>query len=1552
MQKTNIPLQALIHRLQLAGFNITPGERLRLLRMLHGPAKAYLTQPEKLKYLLCPLIAHNEADQLRFYDIFDRYIAEIMEVPEEETADTPSPWYTQIPRWGWIIAALLLITLGGWGLKQLLTKESIAPISVSFNMPETVRLGDTLAIRNTSTLDSTRAEYHWMVLNAGDKEHPLHDAGKEYHCRILIDEKFTKKDLQLRLEARLLGEDSLYTFEQPFPTVLCANPPPEVTIIAPEQVKVGQEVDFEAKAADLSAYKLRWIFSGDTIEGGVSVKHSFSKAGRYTVRLIVSDENADGVCSRMASRDILIGGEKAYVALIPVEKDSITPYAGFNWWLVALLLGLLGAAVIFYLAKWIWRKAPEPEKEKIPAALKAFKAADRSPYFIPFENKQRWVLPDGERHYFAQALRLRNIGQVAYMDVPKTIEATVEGGGFPSIRFGYKTQPTDYLFLIEDQAQFSHQTALFRYLVEFLMEQEVVADLFYYDKDFHRFWNANYPQGIDLDTLRQGFPAHRLIIFGDGHGLIDAFAEGEERLNPALLQTIEKWSLRLLFTPHPPRSWTWREYLLFNHFMLFPSDADGLASAAAHLSNGHERADLEQQYKRWKAQLEKERHEPDTNYRSWRRYADHEQYFEGRPDMLRWLTALSVWPNPTWETTIAIGKALEGVAVTYDNLLLLARIPWLQEGHLHPGLRREMLKALSKADEQAARRAIHIELTAVRELTKNSHVATEMEVGIAIQEFALAPEATDKKEAIRYLMEQGVLTKKQIKELDIIVGQIPAAVTGNIFKASDTGIVEYLREPDKQEATPQRPFWTADLIKAILLSGLWLLLFVFFWQLEGSEQLYRWAFGHEAVEFPDNRPLERRFGIIREKVYVDSAVIYNNLGVGIWNLMKRQYLPAEGKPVQYDPGLLRVTTRNFENALRLRPDYQLADRNLGAVNYNTAAIAYNRLLASNNYTPEVLRKLMPAFRTAANHLPTASDGRHGLGLLAYYSGDIPTAKTYRDTLLSTGFFDTLSSRPHLADLLQSIAVTQQPRLLTITPKGAATGNDLSVQIHYLLPDGWQQPLTASLQISTSGRIPKGLRIPTKRISAQSESATFTLHYTPDTEVTTDSITAVLRDATQSYNSLTIAYKHRWQPRPPSGEESIPPTADLQVLGTVRYQKGTPVANATITLTEDLQTPEARSPFTATTTSDFEGSFGVTIPAQAAASDYLLSVKAPDCDELNTRKTPTDLQDLLTLTVSCTPTDTDQDGIPDPTDNCPNTPNPDQADFDQDGKGDACDPDMDNDGIPNATDQCPNTPTGTEVDDTGCEKPPTTTPDAAAIIARLEKNMVRVQGGQFMMGSNKGDTDEKPPHEVIVSDYQIGKYEVTQAQWRAVMGSDPEELWNTGCDECPVDDVSWNDIQQFLKKLNKLTGKKYRLPTEAEWEYAARGGQKSKGYKYAGSNDIDKVAWYDDNYKNGKTYGSRGTTHPVGTKQPNELGLYDMSGNVWEWCNDRYGKNYYQECADKGVVRNPQGPGKGSYRVSRGGGWYDGARYCRSASRDYGSPTSRYSIVGFRLAHSL
>ena len=225
-----------------------------------------------------------------------------------------------------------------------------------------------------------------------------------------------------------------------------------------------------------------------------------------------------------------------------------------------------------------------------------------------------------------------------------------------------------------------------------------------------------------------------------------------------------------------------------------------------------------------------------------------------------------------------------------------------------------------------------------------------------------------------------------------------------------------------------------------------------------------------------------------------------------------------------------------------------------------------------------------------------------------------------------------------------------------------------------------------------------------------------------------------------------------------------------------------------------------------------------------------------------------------------------------------------------------------------------------------------------LYAQTKPVMIAIAGGSFTMGGT--ESDEKPTHTVTISSFNMGKYEVTVAEYKAFctaagrsMPEAPSWGWN---DKHPMVNVNFNDANAYCNWLSETTGQNYRLPTEAEWEYAARGGNKSNGYTYSGSNDLEEAGWSSDN--------AGGQTQACGRKKPNELGLYDMSGNAWEWCKDWYDKSYYENSPSA----NPRGPSSGTSRVLRGGSWLSAAASCRVASSDSFSPGRRDDLIGFRV----
>ena len=216
---------------------------------------------------------------------------------------------------------------------------------------------------------------------------------------------------------------------------------------------------------------------------------------------------------------------------------------------------------------------------------------------------------------------------------------------------------------------------------------------------------------------------------------------------------------------------------------------------------------------------------------------------------------------------------------------------------------------------------------------------------------------------------------------------------------------------------------------------------------------------------------------------------------------------------------------------------------------------------------------------------------------------------------------------------------------------------------------------------------------------------------------------------------------------------------------------------------------------------------------------------------------------------------------------------------------------------------------------------------------LQLEMIWVEGGTYIMGSDEGNRDNRPAHSVQLDDFHIGKFELTQDQWVVLMGQNPSQV---ACGRCPVNNMSWEQLQAFLQKLSEKTSRKFRLPTEAEWEYAALGGKLSNGYIYSGSNNLTDVGWLKLNGGDGQ--------HVVGQLKPNELGLYDMNGNVWELCEDWYDPKFY----DRSETKNPVNTTPAKYRVSRGASWMSPSKYCLRWARNNDHPHHRRGNGGLRV----
>jgi outer membrane protein OmpA-like peptidoglycan-associated protein/PKD repeat protein len=1041
------PLDSFLQRLELAGFYISPADRLRVLRLLDGLGTANLKEPGKLKTLLCPLIAHSKADQERFYELFDRYWEEVSRPWEIPPPPEPESWTHRMPGWlRWVLPALVIAGLG-WGVWKLIEKANTPKPQVSFDHPATVRLGDTLHFQNLSkNIDSTALR--WEIFKEGDSLPELVDS-QSFHLHFLVKNAGENPRREVRLTS--LRDIDPETGEPVFHAsgfrILCNFPPVIDTILAVREARVDEPVTFTARLADTADVLLAWDFGDGETAAGSAVSHTFEKNGAFEVRLTATRTGVEGECIATKIHRIAVGRDKAVLAAKPLLPDEVDPIVNFSWgtW---ILLGLLGLAIIWFWVKWAGRKPPPvPEEgEDLTAAAERFKAEDKGPYFIPFRSQEGYVRVERELYRLADVLRRRQEGLRKNLDVPTSVNRTIADGGFPQLITRADTVPTEYLFLIDEQTYGSHQAHLFRFLVNFLREREVLGEVFYFKNEPIRFWNGQHPDGMLPEQLFRFYPLHRLIVLGDAHAMLDPNATARPQVRPETGKYFRQWKQRLLLTPMPVVSWTYREGALHGLFSVFPSDTEGIGEAIKFLERGMEEEDLPT-YAAWCERLLEGRAEPDVNYRRWRTAEEHRDYLKNHPALYRWLCAVAVYPKPDWNITLAIGHALSTadpqIGVNYDNLLILSRIPWLQSGDLSPRLRKELLAGLDPATERIAREAVQAELQAVETLVQGSHANQEQQINLALQNFALAPENPEAQDAIRQLQELKLLTPRHISELNQTVERHVAQVDSNETGSSSTvhrppsTVLEFLDENKPKPQPTEKPFFTKNFWLASAATVLYIVIFLFAWDYGGTEQLAKWM----GVDSTSSTNCEQEYllaGFLKKECVADSAVLYNNAGVEIYeNAVNDTTQAGQDRVLNFNNRLVDAMV-NFRRALVLRPDYERAKANLGKAHFNTGRAFYDDYLETPG--PDKLPWALQSFHRAAAFDSVKLDALHGVGLVHFYDEKQDSALVFYEMLLAQTdslFFDTLQTYPHLQSLLFK-KLREGQRLVTIQVVDAAT----------------------------------------------------------------------------------------------------------------------------------------------------------------------------------------------------------------------------------------------------------------------------------------------------------------------------------------------------------------------------------------------------------------------------------------------------------------------------------------------------------------------------------
>lgn len=1250
-------------------------------------------------------------------------------------------------------------------------------------------------------------------------------------------------------------------------------------------------------------------------------------------------------------------------------------YKSWLSWLIPLLV------LCISIGWWLWQR---DRRDYLARRTRS----DEPPYRLPIKiRRDRQLEMDEQFFYLIDQLRGREVGERVRIDLPTTIKATIQKGGFPQLRFRPYTRPTDYLILIDKQAEYNHQSQLFEYVYQHFVRQEVHAERFFFDGDPSWCWNDRQPKGFSLEQLLQRYSQARLLIFANGYSFIDPIS-GE--LEP-WVKLLQGWQQRALITPAAAAQWNYREAKLSEHLQVLPAGIQGMLQLVNHFESLSTPS-----LREWKYELGAD----DQTVRIDESQVVADLQRQLSPALVRWIAACAIYPELHWDLTLEIGETLgaEDQSIPFSEVRQLARLPWFREGYMPQGVRSQLLESelLSVEEEQAVRTAIVDILLANAPSKTDSYAYEEHQLHLAINQLLLNQFTADRRKWLeRYqelhhrglredVVSMAALDRQYNRRLDF---RLPSRMVKSLFAggrrllggrsslplylslmlgALAWGLVQFLPEPCAKPSPPLSEN-----------KGIYCL--------SSPEEFMRYY----ALQSYD--ALER--GSVDLIYRLDSTLLSDEFQpLDTAKYFKEFLEPVVGRV--WDKAQQEYRQQNYPAAAR---HFALAHRLIAGK--NASSTRYSPIDGINAYqclnwqgTSYFLAKQRPTADSIASllqklDLPDSVSYPTLITLLDYdYVDSVAFGRIRVRTIESRyGFLDAVSGKPTWSGEEAPYEHAFHFQLDSLSQDTLALVTENREQCFVDLSEQNKQRCFSQLirfqnrdndlygYVNEGGTIIIPAVYETAGEFTEDELAWVQRPGEAFGYIRLDGSSLLGQNALQAARDFkqglaAVKQNNLWGYLNTNGAIAIPPqfttARDFNADGlavvirdsrsyvidrggdcvsgdcpTLRFRgqvldaiTQAPIAGANIQAGRADQVTNASLRSLAGVPSNGEGRFVLElseetpqIQARITATDYLDTLLRLPADTL--------LPIIYLRPRRTAPEDRDSDGVPNVDDRCP----------DEAGsvalRG--C-PDQDNDGIADIDDRCPSI-AGT-VALQGCPSPKGD-PIAA--------DMVQVPGGNFTMGcQEERDTNcagyEKPAHEVTIPTFYMSKYEVTQAQWRAVMGSDPPALDNTGCDKCPVEDVSWNDIQEFLIKLNTLTGQRYRLPTEAEWEYAARGGAKSQGFLYSGSNDINEVAWYNSNYKAGNTHGNKKTTRPVGGKKANELGLYDMSGNVYEWCADDWHNDY------NGAPTNGSAwvaASRGSIRVLRGGGWGNDARSCRAAGRGGTAPTSRGSVIGFRLARS-
>ncbi|MEM9259971.1 MAG: hypothetical protein AAGA62_10015, partial [Bacteroidota bacterium] len=599
--------EELLARLTGVGFQLSPDDRLRSYRLLESFSTDDWSTPgglRKFGMMLGPVLCRNGAEQETFKRVYAGYLEEITEI--KEVIPPPPPprqkhWYDRLLEEDRVMQLLGLLLMGMLGIfiYGRFFSPDPEPVALQIEAPGKVREGEHHLFRNRSIVpghDSTTLSWEWELENVESDEEILRDTSK-WSLPITVGQVDGSNVFRrATLTVTLPKTKEQHTIEHFF-RVGCDDPPPVVAINAkvPQQAQNFSQTFYAELEGDSSDFQQEaFIFSWrlDSLlvpnDGREFTPANLELGQQYLVNLNVARAGAEDYCYTNLTHNYLHGEEEVVLPYYPYEPVSYERISGYRtWWVILLLLGWF----FFLVGAWrMWRNQIEAlesaarrrreaeNKPVVPAA------PDAPPYGIPWVSQEALLPLEPSHLKLARGMRHRaGEGGRKHLDAKKTLRATIKAGGYPSPAFTLRRRAGEYVMLIDEVDAQSHQGRLFKRLAAELNRRDVYAEVFYYQKQLNRVWNAQTPHGLPLDEVARQFGGQRLLILGDAHELLDKRAEGRPELAPKVLSWLAAFPERLLLTPVPPIAWGYQEKALYRHFPIFPADTLGITNAAIYL---------------------------------------------------------------------------------------------------------------------------------------------------------------------------------------------------------------------------------------------------------------------------------------------------------------------------------------------------------------------------------------------------------------------------------------------------------------------------------------------------------------------------------------------------------------------------------------------------------------------------------------------------------------------------------------------------------------------------------------------------------------------------------------------------------------------------------------------------------------------------------------------------------------------------------------------------------------------------------------------------------